>query len=212
MDEQGEPLVTFHFLPFPLFDKDAQPFLEQHIACMYPALPTMRGANVNKVIQAVNEMKVLYRDNPKLLYEQLAIMEALMERSTTLSEEDKARLAKDAIMSDPLMDNYSRFQRRLTEEKAKAHAEAHAEAEKEIEEAKAKFAKAEAEIRAKAEKSKVEMERNFLTTIAKKYPELLDSARTFLACNPDLDSLLEVFGRVVNASDIAAVREIFAQL
>jgi hypothetical protein len=168
----------------------------------------MRGANVNRVIQAVNEMKVLYRDNPKLLYEQLAIMEALMERSTTLSEEDKARLAKDAIMSDPLMDNYSRFQRRLAEEKAKAQAEAQAKAEQVIAEAVAKAQAEVAKAQADSKVLKALISRNFLALVKRKYPDMLDLAKEGLQHDHSQEFLLSQFLQLTNAEDEAAAREI----
>ena len=45
-------IIDFHFHTLALFEEDAERYVQEHITCMYPLLPTMKGANHTLIKQA----------------------------------------------------------------------------------------------------------------------------------------------------------------
>lgn len=56
-------IITFHFEKLLLFLEEAEHYVREHITCMYPLLPTMRGTNHVMMKQIMEELAALYRDD-----------------------------------------------------------------------------------------------------------------------------------------------------
>jgi hypothetical protein len=67
----GQEIHRFCFQTLSLLDLDATMYLEQHLTCMYPLIPTMHGANAQLIDQAIQELSALYPDDQGMLGEQL---------------------------------------------------------------------------------------------------------------------------------------------
>src|SRR5579859_2003285 len=88
----GKDILIFHFSVLPLFLEDAERYVTEHILCMYPLLPTMKGANQQLIKQAIDELATLYRDDEVTLAQQIIWMELLLERTTTISKKEKQKV------------------------------------------------------------------------------------------------------------------------
>jgi hypothetical protein len=163
LSESGNgKLLTFHFLTLPLFTRKAEDYLQKHLTCMYPLLPSMEGANAEIMAQAMEELASPHRGDEVSLSQQFIWMELLLERTTMLTAEEKQKIQGSFKMYDPLWENHPKVKKikaaaraEVEEGLRKAKAEAKAEAEKAKAEAKAEAEKAKAE----AEKAKVEAEK-----------------------------------------------------
>ncbi len=158
---QEEELLIFHFFTLPLFQLEAEHFMREHVTCMYPLLPTMEGANIRLITQAMEELAALYRDDEVTLSQQLVWMELLLERTTLIDARDNVDIQEVLRMYDPLWDEHPKVKKI----KATATAEARAEAKAQLEvdkaaaraEAKAQLEAAKARVRAEAEAAKAEV-------------------------------------------------------
>lgn len=65
-----EELIAFRFRTLPLFKLEAEHYIQEHITCMYPLLPAMRGANADIIAQAMTELASLYREDEVSLSQQ----------------------------------------------------------------------------------------------------------------------------------------------
>lgn len=142
-----EEVHRFHFRTLPLFRLEAERYLQEHLTCMYPLLPAMHGANTAIIAQAMAELARLYREDETTLAQEFTRMQVLLERTTTISDEEKATMGEKLKMYDPLWEEHPRVKKIKAQAKAEAE-QAKAEAEAEV---KAARAKAEAEAKAKAE-------------------------------------------------------------
>jgi head-tail adaptor len=150
-----EELLTFHFSVLPLFELEAERYIQKHIICMYPLLPAMQGANAELITRAMTELAELYREDEVSLSQQFVWMELLLERTTMISSAEKAKIQEDIKMYDPLWEEHPKVKKFKAEARAevkKARAEAEAEKAKawtEAEKARVR-AEIEAETRVKA--------------------------------------------------------------
>jgi hypothetical protein len=85
-------LLTFHFETLPLFNMDAESYVQKHTTCMYPLLPTMRGFHAEMATQALNELSELYQGNENTLAEQFIWMQLFLERNKTIQPLEKAKI------------------------------------------------------------------------------------------------------------------------
>ncbi len=165
---QEEELLIFHFFTLPLFQLEAEHFMREHVTCMYPLLPTMEGANIRLITQAMEELAALYRDDEVTLSQQLVWMELLLERTTLIDARDNVDIQEVLRMYDPLWNEHPKVKKIKATAKAEARAEAKAqleadkaavrtEAEAAKAEAKAQLEAAKARVRAEAEAAKVEI-------------------------------------------------------
>ncbi len=145
-------MLIFHFFTLPLFQLEAEPFMREHVTCMYPLLPTMEGANIRLITQAMEELAALYRDDEVTLSQQLVWMELLLERTTLINARDKVDIQEVLRMYDPLWDEHPKVK------KIKATAKAEAEAAKAEARVEAETAKAEARVEAEAAKAEAKAE------------------------------------------------------
>jgi hypothetical protein len=81
----GEELLTFRFRTLPLFTLDAEQFVQEHRACMYPLLPAMNGVHA----EVMQELTELYRDDEITLAQQFTWMKILLERTSTVTSLEK---------------------------------------------------------------------------------------------------------------------------
>ena|SRR5215469_3168892 len=119
-----EELLTFHFLTLPLFTMDAEHFVREHILCMYPLLPTMQGATDVVLGRAMDELAELYRDDEVTLAQQFVWMELLVERTDTISAQDKRKIQERLDMYDRLWEENPKVQQIRAESEAKGEVQA----------------------------------------------------------------------------------------
>lgn len=117
----GKDILIFHFSVLPLFLEDAERYVTEHVQCMYPLLPTMRGANQQLIKQAIDELVTLYRDDEVTLAQQIIWMELLLERTTTVSKKEKQKVREVLSMYDSLWEENPK----VRQIKAKAAEEGH---------------------------------------------------------------------------------------
>ena len=158
-----EETLRFHFRILPLFTQEAEYYVQKHISCMYPLLPTMRGAKQEVIASAMAELKVLYKEDEVSLSQQFVWMEILLERTTTISPKEKARIQEEIKMYDPLWEEHPRVKKIKAEAKAyierslaEGRAEIAVEAAAEAERARAEAERAKTEAAAEAERAKTE--------------------------------------------------------
>jgi hypothetical protein len=97
-----QDILIFHFETLPLFTMNAQTYVEQHRACMYPLLPTMLGLHADLVTQVLNELSELYRDDEVTLAQQFVWMKLLLERTDTIPPLEKGKIQERVAMFDKL--------------------------------------------------------------------------------------------------------------
>ena len=97
-----QDILIFHFKTLPLFTMDAQTYVEQHLTCMYPLLPTMRGVHAEMISQILNELSELYRDDEVMLAQQFVWMKLLLERTDTVPPLEKGKIQERLDMFDKL--------------------------------------------------------------------------------------------------------------
>ncbi len=104
-------ILAFHFRTLRLFTMDAEQFVQEHRACMYPLLPTMNGVHAEMITQVMQELTQLYHDNEASLSQQFTWMTILLERTGTVTPLEKDRIEERLKMFDRLWDESPRVQR-----------------------------------------------------------------------------------------------------
>src|SRR5579884_3777486 len=125
-----EEIVSFRFRVLPLFTLDAEYYLREHLACMYPLLPTMQNVNREVIGQALDELVALYRDDEVTLAQQFAWMEILLERASMVPPQEKDEIQRRLSMYDKLWEEHPRVKKikaEVREEKKRARMEGLAE-------------------------------------------------------------------------------------
>jgi len=97
-----EILLSLHYRVLPLWRLEAQPFVRDHVVCMYTLLPAMKGANASMLLQAIEEMRQHYKE-PQLGHHLLRFR-TILRRSKTLPEQDKQEVEKKLQTFDSLLD------------------------------------------------------------------------------------------------------------
>lgn len=111
----GEVCLTFQYKILCLWEMDAELFVRDHVVCMYTLLPAMRGANAPLLKQALQEMAQHYTRGQ--LGHHLIRFRNIMERATTMSEQDKREVEEDLDMLyeyDEFIDDNPHVQKRMT--------------------------------------------------------------------------------------------------
>jgi len=96
-----DTLLTFHFLVLPLFLLDAEYYVREHIVCMYPLLPTMRGASHELIGKAMDELAEVCHDEG-ILSEKFIWMEVLLDRTDTIDPQEKIEIQRRISMYEQL--------------------------------------------------------------------------------------------------------------
>jgi hypothetical protein len=99
------------FYPFFLFKLDAQEMVQQHHACMYPLLPTMKHVNADIMEQAVRELWEIYHDDVGTLAEQFVWMQVFLERTTTIKLVQKKQIKERLNMFEQLFEESPMIQK-----------------------------------------------------------------------------------------------------
>jgi hypothetical protein len=97
-----EVLLTFHFRVIPLYLMEAHQYVQDHVLAMYTLLPTMKGADKELLLKAIDEMIVAYKGDDIRLSQHLRWMGILLRRSSTVTEEVKDHVQRRIDMFDRL--------------------------------------------------------------------------------------------------------------
>jgi hypothetical protein len=95
-------IVDFLFFTLALFEQDAERYVREHITCMYPLLPTMKGANHALIKQATDELVALYREDEVTLSQQIVWLELFLERTDTIPPLEKSEIQEHLKVYDLL--------------------------------------------------------------------------------------------------------------
>lgn len=165
---------------------------------MYPLLPSMQGMNATVLEHAAAELATLYREDEVSLAEQLVLMELLLARTTTISEEEKAKIEGSLKMYDPLWEEHPKVK------KIKA------QAREEVKAAKAE-ARAETEARIKAEEAIQAyntLRDTILEIVQTRFPELKELAEQRLERISSPDVLKFLLVQMASAANETVARNI----
>src|SRR5436305_14210597 len=128
----GEDILTFRFKTLPLFTMEAEQFVQEHRACMYPLLPTMHGVHAELIAQAMQELAELYRDDEMTLAQQFVWMQLLLERTDTVQSLEKSKIEERLKMFDQLWNESPRIQKMKKQFREQAQKEAKQEAKQKL--------------------------------------------------------------------------------
>ncbi len=110
-------MIDFRFFTLALFEEDAERYVREHITCMYPLLPTMKGANHALIKQATDELVALYREDEVTLSQQIVWLELFLERTDTIPPPEKSEIQENLKVYDRLWLENPKVQRIRTEGK-----------------------------------------------------------------------------------------------
>ena len=105
VSDGNEDILTFHFLTLPLFTEN-------------PVLPVMQGINHVIMQQVMDELAELYHGDEVSLSQQFVWMQLLLERTGTISPQEKVKIKEALKMYDSLWNDHPRVQKILAEGKA----------------------------------------------------------------------------------------------
>jgi hypothetical protein len=91
-----EVLLSLHYRVLALWELEAQRFVDEGAVCVYTLLPAMQGANAPMLIQALGVMKEHY--TRQRFGHHLIRFRRIMQRSQTMSEQDKKRVEEELRM------------------------------------------------------------------------------------------------------------------
>lgn len=113
----------------PLFLEDAERYVREHIRCMYPLLPAMRGANLALIRQATEELATFYQEDEVTLSQQIVWLELLLERTDTIAPQEKREIQEQLKVYDSLWNDNPKVQKIRAESKAEGELEGIAKGE-----------------------------------------------------------------------------------
>jgi hypothetical protein len=114
-----EEILIFHFRVFPLWELQAEQYINEHVIVMYALLPTMEGANASLLHKAIDEMVKYYKGNDTKLAEELRWMGIALRRVRTLPRYEKREIQERLNMWDDLMERDPKMKRIRKESEAK---------------------------------------------------------------------------------------------
>nr|AIA10752.1 unknown Function [uncultured bacterium] len=106
-----DTITTFNFHIIPLFQLKAEQYVHEHITCMYPLLPTMKGATHRLLKSAMKELAEKYKNDNDTLSDFFAYMVILLDRVETITPLEKARMKEMLSMYNNLWDQSPIVQR-----------------------------------------------------------------------------------------------------
>ncbi len=104
-------VLLFAFQTFPLFRLNAKEVVQQHQACMYPLLPTMKHVNADLMEHALHELAEIYRDDKSTLAEQFVWMQVFLDRTTTVKDAKRAQIKARLSMFEQLFNESPTIQK-----------------------------------------------------------------------------------------------------
>jgi hypothetical protein len=182
-----ETILTFKFLTLPLFRLDAEKYVREHIACMYPLLPTMQGTNRALIKQVLDELATLYRDDEVTLAQQIVWMNLLLDRTTTLPVQEKRAIREELQMFDQLWNESPTAQKKMAESRAAGLAEGKSEG------------RSEGQIEA--------LQKMIVMIVSARFPALGELAQQAVMKTNSLSALELLTKQIAIASDEATLRQ-----
>ena len=106
-----ETLLLFQHRVLRLWTLEAEQYMHKRVICMYTLLPAMKGANASLLMRAITEMEQRYTGSH--LAHHLVRFQTILQRSTTVSAQDKQIVEDRLRMYDSLLeqDSYVHEQR-----------------------------------------------------------------------------------------------------
>jgi predicted transposase YdaD len=120
-------ILTFHFETVPLFQMNAESYVQNHQTCMYPLLPAMYGFHADMAVLALNELSERYRDDRKTLTEQFIWMQLCLARTQTIELPEKIHIQERLSMFDQLWEENPTIQKMREDYRMKGFQEGHQE-------------------------------------------------------------------------------------
>ena len=210
----GEEIFTFKFRTLPLFTWEAEQFVQEHRACMYPLLPAMNGVHAELISQVMQELTELYCEDQVSLAQQFSWMSILLERTSTVTDLEKSRIEERLSMFEQLWNESPRVQQmkkqfreeadqRVERERQKLQKEAHQKIEQEL----LKLQQEQLRLQQEAEQERLKIRRSALVRfIHGRFPDLTDFAQQQVE-RIDQPAALDVLIQLVAAApDANAVR------
>ena len=124
---EEEEILVFHFRVFPLWELQAEQYINEHAVVMYALLPTMEGANASLLHKAIDEMVKYYKGNEAKLAEELRWMGIALRKVKTLPRNEKREIQERLNMWDDLMERDPKMKKIRKESEAKGKAQGVAE-------------------------------------------------------------------------------------
>lgn len=115
--------MDFRFFTLPLFEQDAERYVREHIQCMYPLLPTMKGANHALIKQATDELAAHYREDEVTLSQQILWLGLFLEHTDTILPVEKSEIQENLKVYDLLWLENPKVQQIRSEGKREGKAE-----------------------------------------------------------------------------------------
>lgn len=126
IDDDGE-IIIFNYRVARLWKEQASSYIDAHKIAVYALLPTMEGANYELLSQALDEMKAYYAGQSRRLAEHLLWFNTLLQRTDTVSLEDKERIQEKMSNIESLLDENPFVQKRRAEGYAEGEVRGRAE-------------------------------------------------------------------------------------
>jgi hypothetical protein len=167
--EVGDVQITHHYRAVALWEREAAELLAKGWVELYALLPAMKGATFAILSEALKAMRAFYAQDESRLRTHLLWFDTFLERTTTVSEDDKERTWEAMNDFESLLDSGHFVRQRVAKSRAEGLAEGEAKGRAEGE------AKGKAEGFAEGEAKGLQ---EALTTIVEvRFPTLLDLAQ-----------------------------------
>ena len=194
-EEGPEIIINFTFKVLPLFAEDGVKYVQNHIASMYPLLPTMQHVNRVVIRQAIDELITLYDKDEAALAQQITWMKLMLERTATIPKVEKREIQEELHMFDriveesPWLTDVRNRNRDIGRAEGLVEGEARGEAKGEV-------------------RGELRSARRYVTDIVElRFAVLLDYAQLSVERTNDADKLRRVAKELVVATDeMAAIR------
>ncbi|MEO8970658.1 MAG: hypothetical protein ABI406_03550 [Ktedonobacteraceae bacterium] len=117
-----EELLIFRFRVFPLWEQQAEQYINEQAVVMYALLPTMEGANASLLHKAIDDMVKYYKGNDAKLAAELRWMGIALRRVKTLPRNEKREIQERLNMWDDLMERDPKMRKIRKESEARGEA------------------------------------------------------------------------------------------
>ena len=186
-------ILTFHFETVPLFQMNAELYVQNHQTCMYSLLPAMCGFHADMAVQAVTELSERYRDDRATLTEQFIWMQLCLARTQTVELMEKINIQERLSMFDQLWEENPTIQKMRAEYRMKGLQEG--------------LQKGLQEGRQEERQRELQGLRHLLVSIVQtKYPDLVDLAQQQAIHFDNLEALHLLIQQVATAPNADIVR------
>ena len=118
IEKDDDEVILIFFRVLLLWKLDAQHFVQNHNTAMYTLLPAMNNVSASLLIDAINELKMQY--TPVQFAEHLARFKTILERSTTISEQEKRIVEEQVQEYNSLLEESPFFQKMVQQKKVEA--------------------------------------------------------------------------------------------